>query len=321
MTKHPRCAEEDRNSATPLIAHCWAGRKYGGAVKRIWSFCFKPVICSDFEVVCKSYISGCAASLQVLTQGWLLCCVFVFFFQSQFKNFEQVESVWYLGIACIVVNTKCFNPSPPRGTANSGQKVVKWVTVSKRAWEQRGHLDRTIQIEGQGQRNSMVVRKCCLTSAQHVHRVPSGKSVEVMGMWDAHGSFCSLNGNVSWKEQNELRWYGKLVSCPGKWRTTASVCGAEVSGGGIERSWSDNYSWKGRLLGIFDQDCNDADLKLFRAFSHMSTSFSTKTIESNQTVCWTSLWRGQKWMAGEWSEGSSLHHCPLPSAFYKADNS
>lgn len=55
-------------------------------------------------------------------------------------------------------------------------------------------------------------------------------------------------------------------------------------------------------------------------FPTLGTSlFSFKTICFNYKFCSTSIWKGRRWMAREWSEASSLYYCPFPSDFYKAD--
>ena len=77
---------------------------------------------------------------------------------------------------------------------------------------------------------------------------------------------------------------------------------------------------EGQVTWCIWSDWNDAIWKSLSPFPHLSPSvFSTNTIWFNQKFCSTSLGRGQRWKTEEWPEGPSLHQCPFPSAFDKAD--
>ena len=107
-------------------------------------FLFQIFASNGFEVVCKVTFQVVQPPTRCYPRGNCL----VKFPSMPVQNFEPVESICCLGITCIVTDTKWFIPL--WGTATSGQKAVKWVTVSKIAQEQRETQARTLQMGAAG---------------------------------------------------------------------------------------------------------------------------------------------------------------------------
>lgn len=124
-------------------AYCLTGRKYAEVLREKWPFCSKSLSPVALRWFVKLYFR-LYSFLPCVNPG---VTALLSFPQSPFKTLNQWKAS---DVSEQLALLWIQNDSTPLKKATSGQKEVKWVTMSKRAQKQREPQDRTLQMGAAG---------------------------------------------------------------------------------------------------------------------------------------------------------------------------